>query len=308
MNIRKLIAVYLVIQGIATALWWCVLFAVPAAAEWFHPDHWPRADHWPRESLLGFWLSDSILLVAGSFFTAAAVLTDKPWASIAIWTLAAATWYPSLYCLGVSFMTDQAWIASALMTCMAGITLSMATIYGHSGQTPAMFRSAPMTKRAAASWTAAQIIIFWFTFLWILPKGIFELEQRLGITDVTRFTPNHLIAPILFTLASVLGIAAAHAMNCTGKGTPLPTANAPNLVVTGPYRYVRNPMALAGILQGLCTGWFLGSYAVLTYALLGAVAWHIFVRLTEERELAKRFGDEYTQYKSTVPLWVPRLF
>jgi len=97
-------------------------------------------------------------------------------------------------------------------------------------------------------------------------------------------------------------------MNCTGKGTPLPTANAPNLVVTGPYRFVRNPMALAGILQGLCTGWFLGSYAVLVYALLGAVVWHVLVRPAEERELAQRFGDEYTQYKSKVPLWIVRAF
>jgi len=302
MNVRKLIAVYLVMQGVATALWWCVLFTFPAAVEWFQPKDWPR------ESLLGFWLSDSMLLVAGSFFTAAAVVTNKPWSSVVIWTLAAATWYPTLYCLGVSFMTDQAWIASALMTCMAGITLSMATIYGHSGQTPAMFRSAPMTKRAAASWTAAQILIFWCTFLWILPKGIFELEEELGVTAFTRFTQNQIIAPILFALASVIGIAAAHAMNCTGKGTPLPTANAPNLVTKGPYRFVRNPMALAGILQGLCTGWFLGSYAILAYAFLGALVWHIIVRPTEERDLAKRFGDEYALYKSTVPLWIIRPF
>lgn len=302
MNVRRLIAVYLVIQSIATALWWCLLFTKPASVEWFHPTNWPR------ESLIGFWLSDLMLIIVGSLFTAAAIVTNKPWASIVIWTLAAATWYPTLYCLGVSFMTDQAWIASALMTSMAGITLTMATIYGHSGQTPSMFRSVAMTKRTAAGWTAVQILIFWCTFLWILPKGIFELEQILTVTKFTRFTPSHQVAPILFALASVLGITAAHAMNCTGKGTPLPTANAPNLVVTGPYRYVRNPMALAGILQGLCTGWFLGSYIVLVYAILGALTWHIFVRPTEEHELTKRFGDEYIQYKSKVPLWIIRRF
>jgi protein-S-isoprenylcysteine O-methyltransferase Ste14 len=302
MNVRRLIAVYLVIQSIAIALWWCLLFTKPASVEWFHPTNWPR------ESLIGFWLSDLMLIIGGSLFTGAAIVTNKPWASIVIWTLAAATWYPTLYCLGVSFMTDQAWIASALMTSMAGITLTMATIYGHSGQTPSMFRSVAMTKRTAAGWTAVQILIFWCTFLWILPKGIFELEQILTVTKFTRFTPSHQVAPILFALASVLGITAAHAMNCTGKGTPLPTANAPNLVVTGPYRYVRNPMALAGILQGLCTGWFLGSYVVLVYAILGALTWHIFVRPTEEHELTKRFGDEYIQYKSKVPLWIIRLF
>jgi protein-S-isoprenylcysteine O-methyltransferase Ste14 len=35
------------------------------------------------------------------------------------------------------------------------------------------------------------------------------------------------------------------------------------LVIAGPYRYVRNPMAVAGILQGIAVGWYLGSVSVI---------------------------------------------
>ena len=54
----------------------------------------------------------------------------------------------------------------------------MATAYGHSGQTPAMFRSAPMTKLAAASWTATQILIFW----WDVPLDSTQRDIRIRAT------------------------------------------------------------------------------------------------------------------------------
>ncbi|WP_286178349.1 methyltransferase family protein [Rhodopirellula sp. JC639] len=78
-----------------------------------------------------------------------------------------------------------------------------------------------------------------------------------------------------------------------GGGTPLPTATAPRLVVAGPYRFVRNPLALAGILQGIAVGWLLGSVPVIVYSLTGIFAWHVFVRPAEEQDLLDRFGTRY---------------
>ncbi len=61
-------------------------------------------------------------------------------------------------------------------------------------------------------------------------------------------------------------------------------------------------MALAGILQGLAVGWYLGSYGVLAYALAGAFAWHHLVRPVEEADLRKRFGSQYLRYQRAVRL------
>ncbi len=93
-----------------------------------------------------------------------------------------------------------------------------------------------------------------------------------------------------------------------GRGTPLPTATAPLLVIQGPYRFVRNPMATAGIIQGLAIGWYFGSFGILLYSLLGAHIWHWFVRPVEEKDLTSRFGEAYRDYQASVGLWVPKLF
>jgi len=73
------------------------------------------------------------------------------------------------------------------------------------------------------------------------------------------------------------------------------------------YRYVRNPMAVAGIVQGIAVGWYLGSYAVIVYSLVGAVLWHVVVRPVEEAGLNSRFGKTYTEYRQRVRLWLPAL-
>ena len=91
-----------------------------------------------------------------------------------------------------------------------------------------------------------------------------------------------------------------------GHGTPAPIAPTEHLVVGGPYRWVRNPgyVAVTAILVG--EGLVLGSAAVLLYALLVALAFHVFVLLYEEPTLRSTFGAEYDAYCRRVPRWLPR--
>jgi protein-S-isoprenylcysteine O-methyltransferase Ste14 len=92
-----------------------------------------------------------------------------------------------------------------------------------------------------------------------------------------------------------------------GHGTPAPIAPPQHLVVTGPFRYVRNPgyIAVVGIVAGEAL--VLGSSAVLSYAGILAIGFHLFVVLYEEPNLRRRFGAEYEQYRRDVPRWLPRL-
>jgi protein-S-isoprenylcysteine O-methyltransferase Ste14 len=91
-----------------------------------------------------------------------------------------------------------------------------------------------------------------------------------------------------------------------GRGTPAPIAPPEHLVVGGPYRWVRNPgyVAVTAMLVG--EGLVLGSPAVLLYALLVALAFHVFVLLYEEPTLRSTFGAEYDAYCRRVPRWLPR--
>jgi protein-S-isoprenylcysteine O-methyltransferase Ste14 len=92
-----------------------------------------------------------------------------------------------------------------------------------------------------------------------------------------------------------------------GLGTPAPVFPTQHLVVSGLYRYVRNPMylALAAVILG--QGLLFGDARVLEYGLLVCLGFHLFVLFYEEPTLRRNFGAEYETFRTNVPRWVPRL-
>jgi protein-S-isoprenylcysteine O-methyltransferase Ste14 len=96
-------------------------------------------------------------------------------------------------------------------------------------------------------------------------------------------------------------------MALLGEGTPLPAATGRRLVVAGPYRFVRNPMAVAGAVQTVGAGVFLGSWLVVMSAFAGGAIWNTFIRPEEEADLTRRFGAPYDRYRERVRCWVPTL-
>jgi len=90
-----------------------------------------------------------------------------------------------------------------------------------------------------------------------------------------------------------------------GLGTPAPVAPTKNLVVTGLYRYVRNPIYVAVTAIILGQALLFGAWALV---LLGAgfcLAFHLFVVAYEEPTLQQTFGSEYEAYRANVPRWIP---
>jgi protein-S-isoprenylcysteine O-methyltransferase Ste14 len=92
-----------------------------------------------------------------------------------------------------------------------------------------------------------------------------------------------------------------------GKGSVIPLDPTQKLVVTGPYRYVRNPMYCGAFAVLFGEAILLGSIAVLVFSLVMPLAPLVYVPLKEEPDLAARFGSEYQVYKAHVPRWLPRL-
>ena len=92
-----------------------------------------------------------------------------------------------------------------------------------------------------------------------------------------------------------------------GKGTPAPIDPPKELVVSGLYNYVRNPMYVG--VELMLIGHFLwfGFWNLLVYAAFFFAAFYIFVLLYEEPTLKKKFGAAYEEYLKRVPRWIPRL-
>jgi protein-S-isoprenylcysteine O-methyltransferase Ste14 len=91
-----------------------------------------------------------------------------------------------------------------------------------------------------------------------------------------------------------------------GDGTLAPWDPPRNLVVRGPYRYVRNPMVSGGLCVIVGEAIFLGSVPLLGWFLMLLVINATYIRVVEEPALAKRFGEEYATYAQHVPRWIPR--
>lgn len=153
--------------------------------------------------------------------------------------------------------------------------------------------------------TAAQTAVFWTVFLVLLPYAIVSLESACGVQGFASTTLTRL-GWLALALASALGLWSGFTMSRQGEGTPLPIDCPRRLVTGGPYAYVRNPMAIAGLSQGAAVGLVLGSWGVFAYVAVGAVLWNSWVRPIEEAHLAEIFGSTYAEYRHAVRCWVPR--
>jgi len=92
-----------------------------------------------------------------------------------------------------------------------------------------------------------------------------------------------------------------------GLGTPAPIAPPQKLVVTGLYRYVRNPIYIAVVAVILGQALLFGDWHVLWYGALLWLFFHVWVVAIEEPTLKQTFGTKYESFRTNVPRWIPLL-
>ena len=92
-----------------------------------------------------------------------------------------------------------------------------------------------------------------------------------------------------------------------GHGTLAPWDPPKKLVVSGLYRYVRNPMYVG--ISLFLLGWssLTGSKWLLIYSVILLPAFHLRILFYEERILARTFPEDWPTYTRGVRRWIPRL-
>jgi len=292
---------YFAAQAAGGAAWWIAVSTVPAVRTAtlgsLHPFLVALAD-------VPLFVVASALAAAGA--RAAAVVTTV-WTAAVMAALAVWATVTTEAGVGVLVMIG-ATVGSVLALCLV-LLGRIPTEWIASG--PLRFRTADPDggARRHGLATVAQIVVFWGLFLGVLPLVIAFAEHRWRLHPPLPgpvVTASVVLGAVALVLASALGIASAAAMSSQGAGTPLPSAMPNRLVVAGPYRSVRNPMALAGITQGVAVGLLLSSWMVVVYALAGSIVWNCIVRPLEEADLEHRFGDDFRRYAGRVRCWVPR--
>ena len=95
----------------------------------------------------------------------------------------------------------------------------------------------------------------------------------------------------------------------TGKGTPAPNAPPQLLIISGPYKYCRNPIQFGAIFYYLGIGTIIGGIVTGCISfILGFIIGSIYNIFFEEKGLEKRFGDDYIQYRDRTPFIIPRFY
>jgi len=135
-----------------------------------------------------------------------------------------------------------------------------------------------------------------------LPARILALS---GATAPAPGGAAQIAGIIVGGLGAALTFACVASFIRMGKGTPAPFDAPRRLVIRGPYRYVRNPMYIGAgtILAGIAI--YFESPAVVLYAIVFLLLFHLFVVFWEEPTLRRKFGTDYIAYCHRVGRWWP---
>ncbi|HWA18876.1 MAG TPA: isoprenylcysteine carboxylmethyltransferase family protein [Devosia sp.] len=151
-------------------------------------------------------------------------------------------------------------------------------------------------------------IIFLFVAPGIVAGVIpWAISQYRMAAPLLGMEPLRWIGELLLILGGVLLVETFARFALQGLGTPAPIAPTRTLVVSGSYRFVRNPMYVAVVSLILGQALLFGNWIVLGW---GAVVWltvHLFVLSYEEPTLSSSYGAQYDRYRANVRRWIPRL-
>lgn len=270
-------------QAALVSLWWVGIASSGVFFSAFQFDQISPIAFW------AFFVPDMFLLAGLS------VLRAYRQSPVLEYVILGAFGYAALYCINATLLTASGYLPTILMT--LGLAYNVFLCFND-----ALFRRASTNMRLNIVKTIIQVVCIWILALVALPYVILDAFESLAFPS---FGIGFFVSLFLFVSFSLLGLSSTFFMVRDGAGTPLPLDQTNQLVVTGPYRYVRNPMAIAGIGQGLAIALMFFSVPLLVYSLLGAVVWHWVVRPIEERDLVQRFGDCYQEYRQEVSCWLP---
>jgi protein-S-isoprenylcysteine O-methyltransferase Ste14 len=119
--------------------------------------------------------------------------------------------------------------------------------------------------------------------------------------------PVRVFGGLLIAIGAVVLLDSFRRFALEGFGTPAPNFPTRHLIVTGWYRFVRNPMYVAVTSIVIGEGLMFWNLWVLAYSALLWLGFHMFVLAYEEPILRATYEAEYEAFCTAVPRWIPRL-
>jgi protein-S-isoprenylcysteine O-methyltransferase Ste14 len=141
----------------------------------------------------------------------------------------------------------------------------------------------------------------------VVPTALLVLVGPGRTTDtwIPSWAARLLGAPLLVAGLAMI-VATVRLFARLGDGTLAPWDPTRRLVVAGPYRYVRNPMITGVFAVLLAESLLFTSVTILLYSGGFAIVNIVYMRVSEEPGLRRRFGTDYETYAANVRAWLPR--
>lgn len=159
-----------------------------------------------------------------------------------------------------------------------------------------------MRRSTAAGGTASFFVVAPGTVVGVIPWLISRWELA-GSSPAWRIAQA---VGVLLICVGLVPVVHSFVQFAKALGTPMPLAPTQHLVVSGFYRFVRNPMYVGLLIAIVGQALLFGSPGVLLYAVIAWVVTASFIRLYEEPTLARQYGSQYDEYRRHVPAWLPR--
>lgn len=151
--------------------------------------------------------------------------------------------------------------------------------------------------------------------LLLIPFGIYQaakfFDPMFGI-GLCPLEPFRFALVVIFFLGGLtFGIWSILIQNTIGHGGPVQlgkieiSPKTQNLVVTGPYKFTRNPMLFGACLMYFAFALYLNSITALIVVMLFMALMLIFVKYSEEKRLLQDFGEAYEEYRRNVSMFIP---
>ncbi len=147
------------------------------------------------------------------------------------------------------------------------------------------------------------------------PTLIFLMAKGFDVIIYIKLIQNQYLQAIIgapfFLFGAIFVVWSNIALIKIGKGGPLEGAGiavsppTEKLVITGPYKYTRNPMVLGTLSIYISLSIFLDSVLTLVVLIILISIMLNYLKFSEEKRLLKDFGDEFIEYSKRVPMVIP---
>jgi len=283
---RALVAAMMAGSWVAATLPWLNDLCVAAGFWGFDIEHGYRLKNLPLSLYVGWIILWGVL---------PALLVSMKWLKNEIWKIVAVLVLLDLVTMNlfvpVMTLTSIRWLWGELLIVIVGLL-------------PAVCLAKWVIYREQVVMRAGLIsAAFVMLILVVLPTSIVSVRVNLVEGWSSYQLLEKCLWGILLTVVGVPGIAGVVEFVRVGKGTPIPYDAPENLVTSGVYSYVQNPMQLSMVMVLLVWGWIFGSWFVIGLGVVSIVYSVGLARWSEGQDLEQRFGSRWIDYDRSISMW-----